>query len=100
MRGCYDWIDVSEEKEPSDESVESVWLCVGELLVNQGPRGFAQPPDAKGNIVDGVLQKFQDLQHKVLQYRDMFGYQQLYSWVAFSLEVTQRTEVIRGIWKG
>lgn len=85
MGSGYDWVDVSEEEETSNERLQSVWLSIREFLVDKGPRGLAEPPDAKGNLVDRFLQDSQDLEYKVLQHRDMFGYQLLHSWVAFSL---------------
>lgn len=85
MRGSNDWIDVSEEEESSDKSIQSVRLRVWELLVDQGPGGLAQPSDPKRHLVNGVLQDLQDPQDKLLQDGDVLGYLLLHSWVALSL---------------
>ena len=85
MRSGYDWVDVAEEKEPAYEGVECIWLRVWKLLVHQRPSGLAEPPDAKGDLVYRVLQKLQDLQHKVFQQWDMLRNQLLHFRVTLSL---------------
>ena len=86
MRGGYDGVDISEEEEPSDESIESVRLGIGKLLMDQRPCGFAQPSDAKGNCVNRLLQLLEDLEHKILQHWDVLSYQGLDPRVALSLQ--------------
>ena len=71
VRGSYDGINVSEEEEPSNQGIESIRLGVRELLVHKGPSCLAEPPNPKRNIVNRFLEKFENLQYKILQERHM-----------------------------
>ena len=66
MRGGNDGVDVSEEEESSNERVDPLGLCFRKLLLDQSTCGLAQPPDAKGNLSDCLLQLLEDLQHEPL----------------------------------
>lgn len=66
VRGGDDWVEVSQKEEPSDERVDHLRGCLGELLLDKGSCGLAEPADPKGDLLDRGLQPLEDGQHKVL----------------------------------
>ena len=74
MRGHYDRVDVSQEEEAAHECIDSLYFSLRELLLDQRSGGLAEPPDAKGDLVDDIFESLQNDQYIVLQDWDVFLY--------------------------
>ncbi len=56
MRGSNYGVKVSQKEEASDERIDRLWCRLREFLLHERPRGFAEPPNPKGNFIDGRLE--------------------------------------------
>ena len=71
MRCDDDGVEVSQEEEPADERVHSLYRHVGKLLLHKSSYGLAEPPDTVRDVPDRAPQPLEDLENEVLEYRNV-----------------------------
>ena len=86
MRSCNNWINVSEEEEPSNEGIDCFCFSSWKLLHDKWSCGLAEPSDAKGHLINAVLQLMENGENELLKDRNMLLDLLLHLWVGFSLK--------------